>query len=54
MIVAIKAAYFNLLGTDENVHKAISLISKKKTTALKSCFVLHFSALTERLRPEIA
>lgn len=53
MIVAIKAAYFNLLGTDENVHKAISLISKKNT-ALKSCFVLHFSALTERLRPEIA
>ena len=38
MIVAIKAAYFNLLGSlrchnrndNENVQKAISLISKKK------------------------
>ena len=41
MIVAIKAAYFNLLGTDENVHKAISLISKKKTLHLNHalCFI---------------
>ena len=49
MIVAIKAAYFNLLGSlrchnrndNENVQKAISLISKKKTLPLNHalCYI---------------